>query len=170
MDVTWLICCALVAPLYPVMRISAAFEVRQGARSSMSPTPREFSVPRRTALALVSRAREASSSPRAEWLGPRRRPPAVEHQRDASRRCRRAQPARLEYPLHTKAGGSLRYGIAAEIVTLGFNQSNDFEVLQGMYDPLLTYDDNLQPVAHLARKAGSRAATSSRSNSISAKV
>ena len=49
-----------------------------------------------------------------------------------------------------KAGGTLRYGIAAEIVTLGFNQSNDFEVLQGMYDPLLTYDDTLQPVPHLA--------------------
>ena len=47
------------------------------------------------------------------------------------------------------SGGTLRYGISAEIVTLGFNQSNDFEILQGMYDPLLTYDDNFQPVAHL---------------------
>ena len=43
----------------------------------------------------------------------------------------------------------LRYGIAAEIVTLAFNQSNDFEILQGMYDPLLTYDANLQPTPHL---------------------
>jgi peptide/nickel transport system substrate-binding protein len=48
-----------------------------------------------------------------------------------------------------KTGGTLRYGISAEIVTLGFNQSNDFEILQGMYDPLLTYDSNLQPVPHL---------------------
>ena len=48
-----------------------------------------------------------------------------------------------------KPGGTLRYGISAEIVTLGFNQSNDFEILQGMYDPLLTYDDTLQPTPHL---------------------
>jgi peptide/nickel transport system substrate-binding protein len=48
-----------------------------------------------------------------------------------------------------KTGGTLRYGISAEIVTLGFNQSNDFEILQGMYDPLLTYDNSLQPVPHL---------------------
>jgi peptide/nickel transport system substrate-binding protein len=48
-----------------------------------------------------------------------------------------------------KTGGTLRYGISAEIVTLGFNQSNDFEILQGMYDSLLTYDRNLQPVPHL---------------------
>ena len=48
-----------------------------------------------------------------------------------------------------RTGGMLRYGIAAEIVTLAFNQSNDFEILQGMYDPLLTYDANLQPTPHL---------------------
>jgi peptide/nickel transport system substrate-binding protein len=48
-----------------------------------------------------------------------------------------------------KTGGTLRYGIAAEIVTLAFNQSNDFEILQGMYDPLLTYDNDLQPQPHL---------------------
>lgn len=48
-----------------------------------------------------------------------------------------------------RTGGTLRYGIAAEIVTLAFNQSNDFEILQGMYDPLLTYDDDLHPQPHL---------------------
>src|SRR5262249_43072036 len=53
-------------------------------------------------------------------------------------------------PLSPRSGGTLRYGIAAEIVTLAFNQSNDFEILQGMYDPLLKYDNNLQPVGHLA--------------------
>src|SRR5947209_4007034 len=45
-------------------------------------------------------------------------------------------------PATPRSGGTLRYGIAAEIVTLAFNQSNDFEVLQGMYDPLLMYDPN----------------------------
>jgi peptide/nickel transport system substrate-binding protein len=48
-----------------------------------------------------------------------------------------------------KAGGVLRFGTAADIANLGFG-SISFEVLQGLYDPVLAYDDNLQPVPSLA--------------------
>jgi peptide/nickel transport system substrate-binding protein len=43
----------------------------------------------------------------------------------------------------------LRIGLGAEIITLGFKGSNDLESISGMYDPLLTYDANLQPVPSL---------------------
>ena len=56
-----------------------------------------------------------------------------------------------------RAGGTLRYGISAEIVTLGFNQSNDFEILQGLYDPFSTYETHPQPVPASRRKLGASA-------------
>ncbi|MBV9328103.1 MAG: ABC transporter substrate-binding protein [Chloroflexi bacterium] len=48
-----------------------------------------------------------------------------------------------------KTGGTLRFGTAADIANLGFG-SISFEVLQGLYDPVLAYDDKLQPVPSLA--------------------
>jgi peptide/nickel transport system substrate-binding protein len=48
-----------------------------------------------------------------------------------------------------KTGGTLRFGTAADIANLGFG-SISFEILQGLYDPVLSYDDKLQPVASLA--------------------
>ena len=48
-----------------------------------------------------------------------------------------------------RAGGMLRFGTAADIANLGFG-SISFEILQGLYDPVLAYDDKLQPVASLA--------------------
>jgi len=77
-------------------------------------------------------------------------PPAASNATSTSATVPASTAATPREAASPKAGGTLRYGIAAEIVTLGFNQSNDFEVLQGMYDPLLTYDENLQPVPHLA--------------------
>jgi len=111
----------------------------------------EIRIPRRTALALslagaggiVLAACGQAAAPAA---------PTAESNTTASGPTVSAGASNAPTPSASpapKAGGTLRYGISAEIVTLGFNQSNDFEILQGMYDPLLTYDNNLQPVPHL---------------------
>ena len=48
-------------------------------------------------------------------------------------------------------GGMLRFGTAADIANLGFG-SISFEILQGLYDAVLAYDDKLQPVPSLAER------------------
>ena len=48
-----------------------------------------------------------------------------------------------------RTGGMLRFGTAADIANLGFG-SISFEILQSLYDPVLAYDDKLQPVPSLA--------------------
>jgi peptide/nickel transport system substrate-binding protein len=48
-----------------------------------------------------------------------------------------------------KNGGTLRFGTAADIANLGFG-SISFEILQGLYDPVLAYDDTLKPIPGLA--------------------
>jgi ABC-type transport system substrate-binding protein len=52
-------------------------------------------------------------------------------------------------PAQPKTGGILRFGTAADIANLGFG-SISFEILQSLYDPVLAYDDKLQPVPSLA--------------------
>src|SRR5215471_5360053 len=48
-----------------------------------------------------------------------------------------------------RTGGTLRFGTAADLANLGFG-SISFEILQGLYDPVLAYDDKLQPIPSLA--------------------